>query len=82
MEGGAECRFLFDKRNPWYSWGLPSLRHFDLPKFVKVAQNFLILKFVLDILKKCVYNTTYAADLMSVVLSYVILDGRIYLQIE
>lgn len=49
---------------------------------MNVAQNSANLKFAMDILDKCVYNTTYAADLMSVVLSYVILDGRIYLQIE
>ena len=69
MEGRAERCFLFDKRNPWYSWGLPALRHFDLSKFVNVAQNSANLKFVMDILDKCVYNTTYAAEFMSAVIS-------------
>lgn len=72
VEGRIECGFFFGKRNPWYSWGLPALRYFNLPKFVNIAQNSAKLKFAMDILEKCVYNTTYAADFMSVVISCII----------
>ena len=48
MEGGTECGFVFDERNTGHSRCLSPLRHFDISKFVNVAQIFLILKFILD----------------------------------
>lgn len=72
MESRVKCSILFDKRNAGYSWGLPALWHFTLSKFVSFAQICVNLKLAMDIKKKCVYNTTYAAGLMPVVLSHII----------
>ena len=48
MEGGTECSFIFDKRNTWHSGCLSPLWHFNISKFVNIAQNFSNLKFTLD----------------------------------
>ena len=64
-----ECLLIFDKWNPWYSWGLPAVRYFNLQKLVSISQKVKKSKIHMDKLKLRVYNTIHTVVITSAVSS-------------